>query len=315
MKDYYPIKILIYAFFLQDITCLPGIKYNKRTVCDPNDVDACSEFATCQTYDDPARPGEVVSNCYCKKEYKFDAKNELNSLKTNDHCVDINECQTNQALCQENSSCVNKFGGYQCQCNSGFKEIKLPNYNLCHDINECKYRVFKNGKMENICGDVSGSVCVNTIGSYECECLEGFDRRNKYKTCQIPDEKSFIYDYMYDDSEVEPETNTYDNEISLESQEPTTQTNKLTTPTPKPKLKVLNSKKIIGVPIYTVLIVLGGFILILVTLVVSYVWCGNQRRDKRLEMQNNFYKKGHSKRASERGSQRSEGRIRDSRRK
>ena len=48
------------------------------------------------------------------------------------------------------------------------KKIQLTNLSSNVDINEC---LINNGG----CGDVSSTECVNNMGSYSCECKQGYN--------------------------------------------------------------------------------------------------------------------------------------------
>lgn len=36
------------------------------------------------------------------------------------NCLEIDECAVGEHKCDENASCLNTQGSYQCQCNEGF---------------------------------------------------------------------------------------------------------------------------------------------------------------------------------------------------
>ena len=78
------------------------------------------------------------------------------------HCIDINECQADPALCGHHGDCVNYEGGFTCSCHSGFQLSNDVNVHQCIDINEC---------LNKPC--IGGS-CENLAGSYECQCPTGF---------------------------------------------------------------------------------------------------------------------------------------------
>lgn len=100
-----------------------------------------------------------------------------NSLK-----IDIDECELKTANCGPDEICKNKPGGYTCSCPVGHT---LNAQRRCEDVNECdfykgqvKWLYFNvldqnlNSTFKQVCS--SNSDCVNTIGSYRCECKEGF---------------------------------------------------------------------------------------------------------------------------------------------
>ncbi|XP_078665634.1 tetranectin-like protein [Branchiostoma floridae x Branchiostoma belcheri] len=73
---------------------------------------------------------------------------------------DIDEC-ADPDICP-NARCINRPGGYSCQC--------LPGYDgpLCADIDECRYVGY--------CPD--HSTCTNTEGDYYCTCEQGYQGDN-----------------------------------------------------------------------------------------------------------------------------------------
>ncbi|XP_048837128.1 latent-transforming growth factor beta-binding protein 4 isoform X49 [Brienomyrus brachyistius] len=117
----------------------------------------------------------------------------------NQQCQDVDECQQNPSPCV-NSQCENSPGSYQCVCFSGY-ELEG---NSCVDVDECEdpsqcagqecvnlkgsYRcipcqqgyVIKNGRCTDVdeCQSLQGcgpeGLCVNTAGSYHCDCQPGY---------------------------------------------------------------------------------------------------------------------------------------------
>ena len=102
---------------------------------------------------------------------------------------DLDECELNpdHTFCPE-GTCVNREGGYRCECNAGFTTSDdLPN--TCLDIDECKMD-------ENICGryadlEHGNNGCINTEGSYKCICKEGYHTSHKSPYCVDIDECAF----------------------------------------------------------------------------------------------------------------------------
>ena len=88
-------------------------------------------------------------------------------------CVDINECAENLFTCGDQSVCSNLIGSYACICSPGYSwsKEKLK----CQDTNECVYSANTNDVYAtHVCDD--NSICVNTIGSYECQCKAGWNK-------------------------------------------------------------------------------------------------------------------------------------------
>uniref|UniRef100_A0A914W7R3 EGF-like domain-containing protein n=1 Tax=Plectus sambesii TaxID=2011161 RepID=A0A914W7R3_9BILA len=84
------------------------------------------------------------------------------------------QCGDEQGRCSEFANCTSAAdGSFHCQCRVGFEGDGFT----CKDVNECD-----NGEM---CQD--NAECFNTIGSYSCQCSEGFmlvtDERGR-PTCQ-----------------------------------------------------------------------------------------------------------------------------------
>lgn len=112
-------------------------------------------------------------------------RNKLSSL------TDIDECAEGLDSC-EGEVCYNQPGGYSCaklpkprtrkppttalplptnkKCIPGTKLVN----NRCVDIDECR-------EIEDACS--SNEECINTVGSYTCECKVGFQRENLTQAC------------------------------------------------------------------------------------------------------------------------------------
>ncbi|KAL4236418.1 hypothetical protein ACF0H5_004803 [Mactra antiquata] len=92
-----------------------------------------------------------------------------NCTENINECVDINICSF-----KSNSTCVDKMGTYDCQCDDGYVSID----DECQDDNECE-------DDEYICADEANTQCVNTNGGYKCQCVEGFERNGNVGPCLI----------------------------------------------------------------------------------------------------------------------------------
>ncbi|KAK4359592.1 hypothetical protein RND71_021821 [Anisodus tanguticus] len=86
--------------------------------------------------------------------------------------------------CLDNSQCVDSdtdLGGYRCSCNSGYDGNPYIGSG-CQDIDECA------DPNANSCEQI----CINTPGSYNCSCPEGFtgDGKNNGRGCIAPNSNS-----------------------------------------------------------------------------------------------------------------------------
>ena len=56
-------------------------------------------------------------------------------------CADTDECALGLHNCDDNASCINLYGSYECSCDNGF----TGNGENCFDVDECE--------IENTCGN------------------------------------------------------------------------------------------------------------------------------------------------------------------
>ncbi|GMT31155.1 hypothetical protein PFISCL1PPCAC_22452 [Pristionchus fissidentatus] len=100
--------------------------------------------------------GKSKTNQKCPEGYR----------KKSGKCVDIDECSLPTSPCEEDSTCENLPGSYECirDCDEGYR-VRLDG--TCGDIDECMVG-------DHDCGETEQ--CMNTEGSYECEeaCDVGF---------------------------------------------------------------------------------------------------------------------------------------------
>lgn len=89
-----------------------------------------------------------------------------------------NQCS---GSCDANAACTYRGRGrYECVCRTGYQQAgRRPH--RCSDIDECSQYRFYSGRSR--CGE--NAVCVNTPGSYTCECDEGFTGDGN--TCSLMD--------------------------------------------------------------------------------------------------------------------------------
>ncbi|XP_008590612.1 PREDICTED: EGF-like module-containing mucin-like hormone receptor-like 1, partial [Galeopterus variegatus] len=147
------------------------------------DVNECADTTACPAY---ATCTDTKDSYYCTCKRGFLPSNGQSKFKGPGlKCIDIDECSQNPLQCGPNSICKNLLGRYKCSCTPGFSSPTGNNWILgqagsftCTDINECN--------TSGTCPEHSN--CVNSVGSYSCECQDGFTSVNS--TCQDVDECS-----------------------------------------------------------------------------------------------------------------------------
>eukprot|EP00388_Colpodella_angusta_P005371 GDKJ01016665.1.p1 GENE.GDKJ01016665.1~~GDKJ01016665.1.p1 ORF type:complete len:2139 (+),score=535.94 GDKJ01016665.1:1642-8058(+) len=88
-------------------------------------------------------------------------------------CTDVNECVVlgNEATCGVGGFCANTMGSFECGCSPEYQKFgNMPDGRPRCDLNECVLP-FEN-PLASQCDD--NAICVNTLGSYECHCRQGF---------------------------------------------------------------------------------------------------------------------------------------------
>ena len=76
--------------------------------------------------------------------------------------VDIDECATGNYTCLAQATCVNTYGGYDCECSAGYAGDGVTS---CSDIDECTAGTHN-------CH--AGATCSNNVGSFTCACNSGY---------------------------------------------------------------------------------------------------------------------------------------------
>ncbi|KYK70539.1 microneme protein MIC7 [Toxoplasma gondii TgCatPRC2] len=140
-------------------TCQPGFQpEGRRMNSSCVDIDECARgiglcFSKIENSECVNTPGSFECRC-----------NEYRTLKNN-VCEDINECLDNRGGCAEHTDCINNDGAaVTCRCLPGYTGNDGKPGRACKDINECEE--------PDHCPE--NSVCINTPGSYRCECKTGF---------------------------------------------------------------------------------------------------------------------------------------------
>ncbi|KAJ8307333.1 hypothetical protein KUTeg_015417 [Tegillarca granosa] len=136
-----------------------------------NDVNGCSGHpcsdgrnCTDLTPAEEANFGRPFNCSACPKGYTENDKNKCSECEIRKWGLDC----ANYCDCV-NGKCDPVFG---CQCDAGFSGS-----NCDQDVNECK--------ITGICNDTY-KTCINTYGSYNCKCQDGYHEENK--TCKNIDE-------------------------------------------------------------------------------------------------------------------------------
>ena len=88
---------------------------------------------------------------------------ECNEGYTGRTCSDIEECSTKTHQCANNQNCENTIGSYDCKCNEGLYE---GSNGQCADIDECST------KSHNC---PQKSTCLNKVGNFTCDCVKGYE--------------------------------------------------------------------------------------------------------------------------------------------
>ncbi|KAF7286998.1 hypothetical protein GWI33_002838, partial [Rhynchophorus ferrugineus] len=133
--------------------CLPGYRINEYGNC--IDINECES--------NPCPAGTKCSNFNGRYECSSPLQCHLGyePNESMDECVDIDECARGTHKCDRSQICKNGKGFYTCECPPGHH--RDFNSQICEDIDECKYY--------RPCGPNSN--CINTIGSFKCECKSG----------------------------------------------------------------------------------------------------------------------------------------------
>ena len=104
------------------------------------------------------------------------------------HCLDIDECTTGHHNCKVNEYCVNKPGSFICKCASGFKSVDSTCEGILY-ISSSAVASYLHTLLHidiNECNDSSNcdQLCINTNGSYYCNCNEGYSLMDDGQSCE-----------------------------------------------------------------------------------------------------------------------------------
>ncbi|XP_062334618.1 collagen and calcium-binding EGF domain-containing protein 1 isoform X2 [Osmerus eperlanus] len=159
--------LLISVFFM---FCSQGLLWSYREEHDATDSEVCSENKIATTKYPCFKTSGEVTTCYrkkCCKGFKF----VLGQCIPEDYDV----CAG--APCEQ--QCTDHFGRIVCTCYPGYRYDRERHRNrdkpYCLDIDECA------SKNETMCSQV----CVNSVGSYRCECEHGYFLEEDKKTCTV----------------------------------------------------------------------------------------------------------------------------------
>ncbi|XP_063713010.1 uncharacterized protein LOC134841143 isoform X2 [Symsagittifera roscoffensis] len=178
--------------------CNEGFVLNEATgKCD--DINECSQSTTSDIVD-CVGPGSVCKNtigsfeCFCKDGFR---NLTFNSTECEDipHCAEeLDDCDVEQeASCKD--STVAPF--YTCQCTPGYMDnpVTLQQGGMpgrdCIDVDECLLA-------PKVCDEYAN--CTNNVGSYACECNEGFNGTGQPGECDNINECSVGSDNCHDNA-------------------------------------------------------------------------------------------------------------------
>ncbi|XP_026924888.1 collagen and calcium-binding EGF domain-containing protein 1 isoform X2 [Acinonyx jubatus] len=145
-----------------------GHTWSYREEPEDGDREICSENKIATTKYPCLKSSGELTTCFrkkCCKGYKF----VLGQCIPEDYDV----CA--EAPCEQ--QCTDNFGRVLCTCYPGYRYDRERHRKrekpYCLDIDECAT------SNETLCAHI----CVNTVGSYRCECREGYIREDDGRTC------------------------------------------------------------------------------------------------------------------------------------
>lgn len=90
-------------------------------------------------------------------------------------CINVDHCAAKQNTCSKDAICISEKHSAKCRCKEGF----FGNGTICYDIDECQWDGDARTQLGG-CGD--GTFCINLPGSFQCECLPGYQKLDN-KNC------------------------------------------------------------------------------------------------------------------------------------
>uniref|UniRef100_A0A8C1GCU0 Latent-transforming growth factor beta-binding protein 4 n=1 Tax=Cyprinus carpio TaxID=7962 RepID=A0A8C1GCU0_CYPCA len=183
------------------VSCKPAFQGKIRGSFSSSDIDECRRTPSPCT--DAGRcentPGSFRCSCVCRAGFRLEGN----------ICTDIDECRQKPTRCT-NGQCMNTPGSFRCVCDLGFnlQDGTCTDLDECLDALQCpgqqclnspgSYKCvpcrdghsMQNGRCSDIDECVSPhlcgpqSVCVNTDGSYRCDCSPGFRAAGPRRQCR-----------------------------------------------------------------------------------------------------------------------------------